>query len=105
MKNGLCNGLNKARQDKSQVIPWIEAMPECTCDKSCHASAEPGLLSFGGNSKIDIVSEPIVCVDVPTAKICSSILSRFDTPRAYIAESIPRYFPRNGIYPFVTEAG
>ncbi len=81
--------MNEAGEYKGQVVTRIEAMPKCARDESSHTGAESRFLAFRGDSKVDIVSKPVVGIDVPASEICSGVLRTFDTPRTDILEPIP----------------
>jgi hypothetical protein len=85
----LRNSLHKSSKNECHVVAWVKAMPECTCDESCKCSPETRLLSLRSNTEVHVVLEPIVGIDVPESKICTSILRCFNLPRLDVGEPIP----------------
>lgn len=64
-------------------------MPESTRNKGRERSAEAGLLSFGRDTQIHVVSEPVVRVKIPAAKICASVLCQFNFHGFDVGQAIP----------------
>ena len=49
-------------------------MPESASAESCKACTEARLLTLRRDAEIDVVSEPMISVDVPVADIVMNIL-------------------------------
>lgn len=99
----LSDSLDETCQHKCKIVARVKSMPESTRDERRHAGSKPRFLTLRRHSKVYIVTQPIVGIDVPVTQICSSVLRGFHAPWANILESIPADFSCNWIYSFVTE--
>lgn len=75
------DSLDEAGEDKGQVVAGMESMPERAGGESDEAGAEAGLLPPRRHAQINIVSQPVVGVHIPTGKVASRVLSELNTPR------------------------
>jgi hypothetical protein len=85
----LCGCLDKAREDKAQIVTRVEAVPQGTGSKCHETGAEAGLLTTGRDAQIDVVPEPVVGVYVPPAEVSSRVLGRLDSPGVNVLQTVP----------------
>ena len=64
-------------------------MPERAGDESGQSGPETRLLALGRHSKIHVVPQPMVGIDVPESEVGTSVLGRLDLPRLDVGESVP----------------
>jgi hypothetical protein len=100
----LGNRLDEGSEDKGEVVAREEAMPEGRGRESGQAGAEARLLAPRGHAQVDVVAQPLVCVDIPGLEVAAGILGKLDAPRVDVPEAIPRDLPCQWVQPLVTES-
>ena len=61
----LSNSLYKTCCYESSIVAWKESMPKSRSGKCGHTGPKARLLAFWRHAQVDIVSQPIVCVNIP----------------------------------------
>lgn len=64
-------------------------MPESTSDESGESRAEAWLLSFGSDSQVYVIPQPVIGVDVPESQVGTCILCCLDLPGHNVGQAIP----------------
>lgn len=100
----LCYGLVEGGENEGHVVARIESVPERARKERCESCAESGFLAYWCDAEVDVVSEPVVGIDIPVADVVVDILCQFNLEGLNVGQTIPCRLSGLWIYASVTDA-